>query len=310
VTQATSYQGGLDGAYREGHTADLRQVSRVDWQDVQNLLQGEAIVMFGGRRIYARLAHFPLEITGRPRLCRTLMLDPPDLVALRDPLDRIALVRDRIAMGLRSDTPHAPLTGVLDALVTTLADRAAAGAATQDCIAAAFAAVGQVLEAEARVRAAADDPGSPSASGMTADVPGEDEEANGDTLDAVTADALLKRQPVTEFTPMLDITAAMRRVDPGPAARPQGPIDTELLSQLIAIEVAAGASKPMARASAQAALGDRDAALAAIVLPVPPPMKPAELHERLERLHNQLAALGLAAKPEDGQPEKWRAAAE
>ena len=310
VTQATSYQGGLDGAYREGHTADLRQVSRVDWQDVQNLLQGEAIVMFGGRRIYARLAHFPLEITGRPRLCRTLMLDPPDLLGVRAPLDRIALVRDRIKMGLRSDTPHASLAGVLDALVTTLADRAAGGAATQDCIAAAFEAVGQVLEAEARASATAGPSEGPPTIGMTADVPDEDDETDGDTLDAVIADALLERQPITEFTPMLDVTATTRPADPGPAARPQEPIDAELLSQLIAIEVAAGASKPMARASAQAALGDRDAALAAIVLPVPPPMQAGELHERLERLHAQFAGLGLAAKPEAGPPEEWQDAAE
>jgi len=213
-------------------------------------------------------------------------------------------------MGLRSDTPHAPLAGVLDALVTTLADRAAGGAATQDCIAAAFEAVGQVLEAEARASATAGPSEGPPTIGMTADVPDEDDETDGDTLDAVIADALLERQPITEFTPMLDVTATTRPADPGPAARPQEPIDAELLSQLIAIEVAAGASKPMARASAQAALGDRDAALAAIVLPVPPPMQAGELHERLERLHAQFAGLGLAAKPEAGPPEEWQDAAE
>jgi len=147
VMQATSYQGGgLDGAYREGHTADLRQVSRVDWQDFQNMLPGEAIVMFGGRRIYATLFHHPLEITGRPRLCRTLMLDPPDLLEVRAPSDRVAHMRERIKMGLRSDAPPAPLAGVLDALVTTLRDRSAAGGAAQDCIAAAFGAVGRLLE--------------------------------------------------------------------------------------------------------------------------------------------------------------------
>jgi len=309
VTQATSYQGGLDGAYREGHTADLRQVNRVDWQDFQNLLQGEAIVMLGGRRIYARLAHFPLEITGRPRLCRTLMLDPPDLVRMQAPLDRVARVRERIKKGLRSDTPDAPHAGVLDALVTTLTSRAVAGAATQDCIADALAAVGQLVEAEARARVATDAPasGSPPADAAAAD---EDDGPGEDAADEALLVDVFDGQPVTEFTPMLDVTATARPLAADPARRPQEPVDAELLSRLIAIEVAAGASKPMARASAQAALGERDAALAAVTLPVPPPMPAAELHERLERLRAQFPALALSAKPGDGPPEEWREAAE
>ncbi len=234
------------------------------------------------------------------------MLDPPDLLQVRVPLDRIALVRERIKLGLRSDTPDAPLVGVLDALVTTLTDRTATSAAAPDCIAAAFEAVGHVLEAEARANAPSDAAGGTPASEMGADDDGED----GDTLDAAIANAELEQQPVTEFTPMLDVTATTLSTNPGPAARPQQPVDAELLSQLIAIEVAAGASKPMARASAQAALGDRDAALAAIVLPVPPPMQAGELRERLERLVAQFAALGLTAKPNDGQPEDWQDAAE
>jgi len=307
VTQATSYQGGLDGAYREGHTADLRQVNRVDWQDFQNLLQGEAIVMLGGRRIYARLAHFPLEITGRPRLCRTLMLEPPKLVWMQAPLDRVTRVRERIKTGLRSDAPDAPVAGVLDALVTMLASQAAAGAATQDSIAAAFRAVGQLVEAQACVAKDKTAPGSPPADGAA---PDEDDDGDEDAEDEAFLKNEFERQPVTEFTPMLDVTATARPLDAGPARRPQEPVDAELLSRLIAIEVAAGASKPMARASAQAALGERDAALAAITLPVPPPMPAAELHDRLERLAAQLAVLGLAMKPEEGQPEGLRDAAE
>ncbi len=308
VTQATSYQGGLDGAYREGHTADLRQVNRVDWQDLQNLLPGEAIVMFGGRRIYARLAHFPLEITGRPRLCRTLMLEPPQLAQMRAPPDRVARVRERIKLGLRADTPDAPSAGVLDALVTTLASRAAAGAATQRCIADAFDAVGQLLEAQARARGYASATGRLPADGVAAN---EDDGADDGAAAGASLTDEFERQPVTEFTPMLDVAAAAPPLDAGPARRPQEPVDADLLSRLIAIEVAAGASKPMARASAKAALGERDAALAAIVLPTPPPMRAPELHERLQRLGTQLAALGLVAQPgAPMQPDGWQEAAE
>ena len=134
VTQATSFQGGMDGGYREGHTADLRQVNRVDWKDYQNLLPGEAVVLLGGRRIYARLFHHPLEITGRPRLCRTLMLAPPDVLAVRVPLDRIARVRARVVAGLPSDEPDVPASGVLEALIPALAGAAAKGATVQGCI--------------------------------------------------------------------------------------------------------------------------------------------------------------------------------
>ena len=108
---------------------------------------------------------------------------------------------------------------------------------------------------------------------------------------------------------MLDVTAARPSMDPGHSGRPHEPVDAELLAALIAIEVAAGASKPAARASAQAALGDRDAALAAITLPVPPPMPDGELRERLERLAAQLEASSQGGR-EDGSPGDWQEAAE
>jgi intracellular multiplication protein IcmO len=58
VTQAAGYQGAGDGGeYRDTRQADVRQVARVDWNDLQRLIEGEAIILFGGRRIYARLFH-------------------------------------------------------------------------------------------------------------------------------------------------------------------------------------------------------------------------------------------------------------
>lgn len=77
MTQATSYQGGQLGPYREAGNADLRQVNRVAWQVFQTLLPGEAIVLFAGRRIYAKLFWTPLDVTGAPRLNRPLMLAAP-----------------------------------------------------------------------------------------------------------------------------------------------------------------------------------------------------------------------------------------
>ena len=68
VTQATSFQGGSDGVYREAQHAEMRQVARVEWNDLQRLLEGEAIVLFGGRRIYAKLFHAKISSDGPIRL--------------------------------------------------------------------------------------------------------------------------------------------------------------------------------------------------------------------------------------------------
>ncbi|RYY11226.1 MAG: conjugal transfer protein TraG, partial [Alphaproteobacteria bacterium] len=74
VAQATSFQGGSDGVYREAQQAEMRQVARVEWSDLQSLLEGEAIVLFGGRRIYAKLFYAKLSSEGAIRLNVPLML--------------------------------------------------------------------------------------------------------------------------------------------------------------------------------------------------------------------------------------------
>lgn len=78
VTQATSFQGGMDGAYREARQADVRTVSRVDWNDLTGLLEGEAIVLFAGRRIYGSVFHAAISDAGIKRLGRTIQLRNPD----------------------------------------------------------------------------------------------------------------------------------------------------------------------------------------------------------------------------------------
>ena len=52
-------------------------MSRIDWRDLQNLLEGEAIVMFGGRRIYAKVFYAKLDTSGPTRLNRPIMLSAP-----------------------------------------------------------------------------------------------------------------------------------------------------------------------------------------------------------------------------------------
>ena len=71
ITQATTYHGAADGAYREARHAEVRPVSRVDWNDLTSLIEGEAVVLFGGRRIYARVFHAAVDDAGPKRLGRT-----------------------------------------------------------------------------------------------------------------------------------------------------------------------------------------------------------------------------------------------
>ena len=77
VTQATSYQGSEDGNYREARHAEVRTVSRVDWNDLTSLIEGEAIVLFGGRRVYARVFHAQIDDKGPKRIGRSVMLSAP-----------------------------------------------------------------------------------------------------------------------------------------------------------------------------------------------------------------------------------------
>ena len=79
VTQAMSYQGGGTGEYAETRSAEVREVAGVDWRDLQSLIEGEAIILFGGRRIYAKLFHAEIDTRGPMRLNRPVALAPPDV---------------------------------------------------------------------------------------------------------------------------------------------------------------------------------------------------------------------------------------
>ena len=282
VTQATSYVGGVDGAYREAHNADLRQVNRVEWQDFQTLLPGEAIVLFGGRRVYAKLFHAAFAITGRPRLNRPLMLAAPTKADTDLPARRVAELRDRIEHGLLSDLPEPALDATLAALVAALTASAATDAPLGVGVAAAIAAAGDVV-----ARA----PPAPAGIRLAVLASDQDEERAGGGPG---------RQPVTVFTPMLDLSAERLAASPGQVGRPVEPVDADLLASLRAIERAAGAAKPAAQANALAALGERDRALAASRLPERLAGPDDNLCECLERL---IALIGPGQDDNDALPQ-------
>ena len=67
VTQQTSYAATGSGGYRDAQHADVRRVSRVDWKDLRGLIEGEAIILFGNRRVHAKLFYAKIDPRGRLR---------------------------------------------------------------------------------------------------------------------------------------------------------------------------------------------------------------------------------------------------
>ena len=120
VTQATSYQGAGDGNYREARHAEVRPVSRIDWNDLTSLIEGEAIVLFGGRRIYARVFHARIDDNGPKRIGRTVMLRRPDGDAIRQRMRRLADIAALVERGELVAAPTVEPSAVIDALARWL----------------------------------------------------------------------------------------------------------------------------------------------------------------------------------------------
>ncbi len=117
VTQATSFQGSSDGVYREAQQAEMRQVARVEWNDLQRLLEGEAIVLFGGRRIYARLFFAKISSDGPIRLNVPLMLSAPAREPLQARHASSSVLTDLIEAGDLTREDTVPVSPVLRAMI-------------------------------------------------------------------------------------------------------------------------------------------------------------------------------------------------
>ena len=106
VTQATSYQGSEDGNYREARHAEVRPVSRVDWQDPHVVDRGRghcAVRVAGG--VYARVFHAVIDDSGPKRLGRCLMLREPDPTLVRERAAQINKITETIARGVAGTRP-------------------------------------------------------------------------------------------------------------------------------------------------------------------------------------------------------------
>ncbi|MBN9560459.1 MAG: type IV secretion system DNA-binding domain-containing protein [Alphaproteobacteria bacterium] len=262
VTQATSYQGASDGNYREARHAEVRSVSRVDWNDLTSLIEGEAIVLFGSRRIYARLFHAEIDDTGPKRLGRSLMLPPPNPETLRARLDRIGTIAARIERGSVLAGGEEALSPALAALLRGFARAARDGDNPRACARGALAAISSLPENQLPVRPP------PPADGT----------------------------PVTGVMPMLATASQEAFAGPQTGGLPHEPVDGNLLRGIAAIQHAAGVPAASCRDVALSILADRDEALEAIAAIEPPPMPPEVFRQHLTAVIEQLGALRATAR--------------
>jgi intracellular multiplication protein IcmO len=261
ITQATSYHGAGDGAYREARHAEVRPVSRVDWNDLTTLIEGEAIVLFGGRRIYARVFHVRIDDAGPKRLGRSVMLRAPDAHEVRCRLERLGRIAATIENGKLALGPEEEASPGLAALLRGFREAARQAGDARACAYGALEEIGRVPRDL-----------------LSSSKP---QPADG--------------SPITSVTPML--SAATTAVVPGSksAGLPSEPIDVRLVGRLSAIERTAGASSSAARSAALAILAERDAALEASIDVEPPAMTFETFQAHLAAVMRQLETLRGAA---------------
>jgi intracellular multiplication protein IcmO len=261
VTQATSYQAGSVGQYREAQHAEVKQVSRIDWRDLQSLLEGEAIIMFGGRRIYAKVFYAKLDTSGPTRLNRPVMLAAPK----RDDIRAEATVTRTIIENLVSGRTAGPdrveespvLAAMLDAIMTRLKD----GHPMSEGASAAIVAAGEAQITMLR-----------------------EGHVNPDGGEGA-------EPPVTDLLPMLEATAGVSWREAADPGMPASPVSADAMRALMAIEFCASSNSQMARRDSLAALAERDRAVDAWAAPVrPSALSPDEMVSLIEQLTKRLAA--------------------
>jgi len=272
VTQQTSYNATDGGGYRDAQHAEVRRVSRVDWKDLKGLIEGEAIVLFGNRRVYAKLFYAKLDVRGgRLRLNRPAVLRPPALDAIERTVARTASIRTLIEGG-GAQAPSQVDTGpVLAAIVKGFRREKEAGKSLTDCVQAAImAANAPALATSPPVPASMLTPGL--AGRSIPDAPGSDYDR---MLESVG------RLPVfeTDTAPILPPAAA----------------DLDLVGMLTAIEEHSGQFRAQARIRAMQVLAERDAALANPICELPP-MSPEALGRIIQTMILELSPPGVLAQ--------------
>ena len=256
VAQATSYRGGDIGEYHDTRQADVREVARVQWADLQRLIEGEVIILFGGRRIYAKVFHATVDKDGPKRLVRPLQLAAPDRRVLELALERIEEIESRVKSGVVARAGEEPVSPRLRGVLDGFGAEGASGEADAAQAQAAIEAAGRVPVAGPQ-----ETDGAPS-----------------------------------RFAPMLKSALHGTGGASAPPPPFAGPFDPGVYETIFTLETTSDASRQEARNRTAAFLGRREAALREIEKDRPAPVDAAKLVEDLQLLTIAIAMGDEGAK--------------
>lgn len=268
VTQATHYEGNSAGSYREGRGAEVREVDRIPWSDLQSLIEGEAITLYGGRVVHSKT--FFAAVNGRAgevRLSAPVMLAHDVNMDGTAPDDETRAVLETIENGsFRSELPEKPVEPALEKLFSLVQPSAVDP-------------VDLIAEFQAISRAL---------TGLS---------TTPDTTHSGTIVAFRTRTsavPLTPFAYMLREAATQPRPGfQGAPPSPHAPLDGRLLGTIEAIEQRMDRTPGAARRNAMLLLGVRDELVANIrtsEAQFSGRVSEAELIRRLAALRAMLAA--------------------
>jgi len=268
VTQASSFQANEFGVFRESMNADVRQTPRVNWSDLRGLIEGEAVILLGKDRVYAKLFHAEIDAAGPLRMNRPLMLRPPETGKLKEAGDRTEKTLRHLLAGRAANRQDVPPAPTLDSLVAGFAHRAAERP-EQDFGTTARAAILALSEV------------APGPSEAVTPAP-------GPAGDPVTE---------TEHTPMVQGVSASDDGLPTPDA-PRSPAPSEL-SRGVALAVELMGSSPAdAQVEANSTMALREMALDSTAAePELPDLDLAGLRGLIEGLAHKLASIGRGSPP-------------
>jgi intracellular multiplication protein IcmO len=223
VAEASGYEG-EGGNYYDSKQVHMREVERIDWRDIQGLIEGEAMMIFGGRLIHAKVFYAGIDPSGPMRLNKTVTLpslNRKKLVAECARVDNLIGILRRGGVALK---PAIQKSLGLAAIVEAFAATAKGGGNADACVEASIEAAGKLLE---QPKAKPDGPGS-------------------------------------EFTPMLEAGAKGTKAPRRKTILSPEKLDQALLAAITRIEELSGVPKPEASEMAIALLSEREIALQAL----------------------------------------------
>jgi intracellular multiplication protein IcmO len=241
VMQAVSYHANDMGTYREAQHAEIRRVARIEWNDLRGLIEGEAIIVFGNRRIYAKLFHAHVDPDGPMRLNRPVVLRPPVANLIQRSAERILAIRDVIENGWARPDDELSGNAALCALVDAFTDAMASGTSVAGCASAAIRRADTAMA------------GHPAATHVQGAAPGEIPSASPGEMDS-----MLQSARNHEASESQSARAALAPVT-----------DTYKQRDLTRIEELAGAPVPVARIAAKEGLAISNAVGSEDRVPVP-----------------------------------------